>query len=95
MAMARFSFSLACPVKSASRAGRRLTSNWRSSSRAEGETIPFSRMGDRTFSLPYQLKRPAEELLEAVDGPLALALRTAASALARVQPRLTKALSTS
>ncbi|MCG3774503.1 MAG: hypothetical protein JW395_1326 [Nitrospira sp.] len=44
IAIARFSFTFACPAKSASRCGRSVTSNCRSPSSNAPDAIPFSRM---------------------------------------------------
>src|SRR2546421_8465316 len=61
MPIARFSLSLVCPVKSFSRRGRRLASNWASPSWGDAETTRGSAI---RFSLAYQFERAPEEWLE-------------------------------
>src|SRR5579862_6398628 len=61
MPIARFSFSLVCPVKSFRRRGRRPASNWASPSWADAETMRGSAI---RFSLAHQFERAAEERLE-------------------------------
>src|SRR5437763_2990854 len=89
MPISRFSFSLVWPVKSFSRRGRRVASNWASPSWADADKTRGSAI---RFSLPYQFQRPPEERLEGglgAGGGLGLADRCfgGGTAAAQIQQR--------
>ncbi len=93
MAIARFSFSLVCPVNSARRRGRSPASNCSSSACASPEISCRSGM---CYQITVPVRERAGRAARTPAGaPPALALRTAASACGRAQPRFSSAESTS
>ena len=93
MAMARFSFSLVWPVKSARRRGRSPASNCASSASDAAETIRLSAM---YVQLTATVRASAGKAARTrPPTPAALALRTAVSAGGRAEPRFSSADRTS
>ena len=89
MAICRFSLSRGCPVKSARRRGRSPASNCCSSSLPRAET---SRASGHQRTSSSALRNSGSN---SSGAPLARALRIAASAAGRAQPRFSSAESTS